>query len=224
MKFIPRALRVAIFAAFIACCPQMAFAQTLNWGSEVFSELVDSRGQTLEESEMTFQLGAFEVGFVPTSENTNEWFSHWRVFDEASYNQAFGYFTSTAHLNDDGSSSDNPGAGFSFEGLTAFLWIRNSPDLTTSTEWFLGTASAWVFPDAVPGCCDNESVIEWSVSDMETPDMPVWGSQSGVAGAGHYTVTGGYTLQTFTIIPEASTSLLVMLSGLALLAHRSRKQ
>jgi hypothetical protein len=172
---------------------------------------------------MVFQLGAFEAGFVPDSGNVGDWAANWIVFDQAVYNQSLGYFTSTVLMNDDGTSSYNPGATSSFEGLTAYLWIYNSPTLSTSTEWFLGTSTSWMFPNAEPGCCDNQSVVEWSISDLSGADTPIWGSQGGVAGDGYYTVTGSDTLQTFTIIPEPSTTLLAMASCLALLHHKRRK-
>lgn len=223
MKSNLHAIRLAAMGAVLAGIAPHAAGQTLNWGSELFSDIVDSHGQTLQQSAFVFQLGAFIAGFTPTSSNTDEWYSNWRVFDQAAYNESLGYFTSSVLMNDDGTSSYNPSAVSSFEGMTAYLWIRNSPDLTTTTEWFLGTASSWVFPDAIPGCCDNASVVEWSVSDLDGPDTPVWGSQGGIAGDGYYTVTGGYTLQTFTIIPEPSTSLLAMFSSLGLLNQRRRK-
>lgn len=223
MKSKLHAVRLAAMGAVLGSITPHAAGQTLNWGSEVFSDIVDSHGQALDESTFLFQLGTFEAGFIPTSENTHEWSARWHVFDQAAYNESLGYFTSSVLMNDDGTSSYNPGAVSSFEGQAAYLWIFNSPDLGTTTEWFLGTAPSWVFPDAEPGCCDNESVVQWSVSDLDGPDTPVWGSQSGIAGDGYYTVTGGYTLQTFTIIPEPSTSLLAMCSSLALLVHRRRK-
>lgn len=192
--------------------------QTLDWGSEVFSDLVDSQGDTLD-SVFVFELGAFVDGFVPDETNVGLWHQNWMVFDQASYNASLGYFTSTVTMNDDGSSSYNP-SSISFEGLSAYLWIRNSTDPVEGTEWLLARAASWVFPNAVPGCCDNEPPLQWSVSDLATTDVPVWGNQGGIEGAGHYTVTGNYTLQTYTFIPEPSSGVLLLFSAAMLMRRR----
>jgi hypothetical protein len=44
-------------------------AQTLNWGSAVFSDPVDIKGDTLDDT-YTFELGSFVNGFTPDSSNT----------------------------------------------------------------------------------------------------------------------------------------------------------
>jgi hypothetical protein len=144
------------------------------------------------------------------------------VFDQAAYNQANGYFTGTAGMADDGTGlSSHATAGFSFEGLSAYIWVRNGDDPVEGTEWFLARADSWVFPDAVPGCCDNEPNAQWSVSELDGGDVPVWGSQGGITGNGSYTVTGNHSLQTFTFVPEPSSPLLSALAvALAVLRRR----
>ncbi len=200
-----------------------SFGQTLDWGSEVFSDLVDSKGVTLDNS-FVFQLGAFVDGFLPDQTNTGSWLANWRVFDQASYNPDYGYFSSTVQMNDDGSStsSDRSPGTMSFEGLGAYLWVRNGDDPEAGIEWLLTRADSWVFPSAVPGCCDNGTPLQWSVSDLDGSDVPVWGSQNGVNGAGEFVATGPYTLQTYTFVPEPSSALLGLLSGGLLLMRRRR--
>lgn len=189
-------------------------AQQLNWGSEIGSSLVDSTGAVLDHT-FVFELGTFASGFTPAVGNVDDWAANWLVFDQASYNSGLGYFTSTVLMEDDG-TSDSPFATLgapSFEGLDAFLWIRNDDDPVEGSEWLLTRADSWVFPNAIPGCCDNGVPIEWSVSDLEIANVPVWGNQDGIEGAGAYTTTGGYTLQTYTFVPEPGSLLLTVMAG-----------
>lgn len=198
-------------------------AQTLNWGSEVFSDLADSNGITLDDT-FVFELGAFLDGFIPDETNVDAWASNWRVFDQAAYNQSLGYFTSTVQMLDNGTSDSaySTGGAMSFEGLSAYLWVRNSDDPVEGTEWLLTRSDAWVFPTAVPGCCDNEVPLQWSVSDLDGGDIPNWGNQGGIIGPGEYTVTGPYTLQTFTFVPEPSAAALAFVGICACFLRRKR--
>lgn len=197
-------------------------AQTLEWGSEVFSDLVDSKEQALDET-FIFQLGAFEVGFVPDETNVSEWSTRWVAFSQAGYNQDLTYFTGTATMNDDGSSSYDPGSGIDFSGLEAYIWIRNGDIPVGGTEWLLVRKASWVFPIATPGCCDNQEPLQWSISQLESGDTPVWGSQGGVDGGGVFTSTGNQTLQTFTFVPEPGSLLLASASLGLLLRRRMRR-
>ncbi|MBG7608905.1 MAG: hypothetical protein IZT59_12890 [Verrucomicrobia bacterium] len=146
-----------------------ARSQTFNWGSAAFSDLTDSKGDVLDNT-FIFELGSFANGFVPGTDNVMEWKDNWQAFDRAGYNGIetpvddgiYGYFTSSASMTDDGRSDSpdmTPGA-VSFEGLNAYVWIQNSPDPSMTTEWMLARNSAWVFPNATPGCCDNDLPIE----------------------------------------------------------------
>jgi hypothetical protein len=199
-------------------------AQTLNWGSAVFSQIVDSTGQTLDNT-FVFEIGAFTEGFVPEESNVDSWLANWKVFDQAAYNQSIGYFSSTVHMLDDG-TSDSPemSAGApSFEGLSAYLWIRKGDDPVEGSEWLLTRADNWTFPTATPGCCDKELPVQWSVSDLDGGDVPEWGKQGDVSGSGVSTSTGGpYTLQTFTFVPEPGTAMMSAL-GIGCLCLRRRR-
>lgn len=199
-------------------------AQTLNWGSEFASSIVDSEGVVLDNA-FVFEIGAFTAGFTPQESNVSDWSANWLVFDRASYSQENGYFTSAVHYLNDGTSNSayqSPGAS-SFAGMEAFLWVRNSSDPVVGTEWLLTRASNWVFPapNQNPDCCDTE-VIEWSVSDLTGTDVPVWGNQGGVLGGGSYTVTGSYDLQTHTFVPEPSSMMMIALAGSILTLRRRR--
>ena len=208
-----------------------ASAVQINWGNVVDSDLRDSYGNSLNAT-YAIQLGFFEkvlgVQFVPTATNAADWSSHWKVFDQAAFNPLAGYFASSVMLNGDGTSS-SPSAdndlGLDFSNQDAYIWIHNSETPGVNTEWFLArssTTSVWRTPDKVADCCDNRAPLEWSVSDLTPGTTPVYGKQGNDAGSGIRSVTGPYTLQTFTFVPEPSTSLLLALGGVAMVLRRRR--
>jgi hypothetical protein len=198
-------------------------AQTINWGSEVLSSLADSKGSTLDDT-YVFELGSFKSGFVPVQANLDDWFTNWNVFDRAAYNKDLGYITSSVQMQDNGTSSSayqTPGAP-SFEGLEAYLWIRKDEQPVAGNELLLTHATHWIFPTAIPGCCDNGIPLEWSVSDLTPGDMPKFGNQGGKSGPGESAVSGSYALQTYTFVPEPSGLALIALGGLTLALNRRR--
>ena len=219
----------------IACLGGLAVlkasAQQLNWGSSVFSDLVDSKGDALENT-FVFEIGAFNPGFTPTLSNLLDWRSNWQVFDRAAYNGIeepvddgiFGYFTGTARMLDDGRSDSafmTPSA-LSFEGLSGYLWIRKGDDPVAGSEWSLTRANNWVFPNAIPGCCDNDTPFNWSTSDLTEADVPLWGRQGKISGPGEVSNSGIHTLQTYTFVPEPSSFLMLLsASGLLMVRRRS---
>jgi hypothetical protein len=218
-------------AALISVAPVAAIQ--IDWGSQVDSVIRDSFGNPLDET-FTVQLGFFidtlGVPFVPTYMNVEDWSSHWRVFDQAAFDPSIGYFSSSAILQGDGSSS-SPYAdvGVSFSNQDAYIWINNSEMPVEGSEWFLArsetaslTTDAWNMPDAIPGCCDDRNPLIWSVSDLDTGDTPAYGRQGEIIGAGEYAVTDSYTLQTFTFVPEPSAALLVALGGAVCVLRRRR--
>ena len=223
---------VQLSAVVVLGLGTLSQAQQIDWGSEIFSNLVDSEGNTLDDT-FVFQLGAFDAGYNPVDYDPDDWLDHWQVFDQADYNGIedplddgiWGYYTSTANMESDGTSDspdESPGAT-SFEGRQAYIWIRNGDNPEPGTEWLLVTTSTWVYPTANPGCCGNGLPLEWSSSDLTGSDVPLWGSQGGVTGSGEYTVTGPYTQQTFTFaVPEPSAVLLIGMSGAFLVGRRKR--
>ncbi len=209
-----------------------ASAAQINWSCEVDSVLRDSFGNPLDET-FSIQLGYFEnvlgVAFVPDASNTADWSSHWKVFDQAAFDPLSGYFTSSARLQADGTSTGTFATndlGVDFSSQAAYIWIYDSKAATPGSEWFLGrssTGDGWRLPDKpADDCCDTE-VLEWSVTDLTTGDTPVFGRQGVPMGAGEHTVTDpGFTLQTFTIVPEPSSCLLVALGGVVAAFRRRR--
>jgi hypothetical protein len=206
-------------------------AQQLNWGSAAFSDFADSRGAVLDNT-FVFEIGAFNAGFVPNSTNIDSWQSNWKVFDRAAYNGIeqpvddgiSGYITGTARMLDNGRSDSlfmTPGAP-SFEGLSGYLWVRKGDNPVPGSEWLLTRANAWVFPTAIPGCCDNDTPFEWAISDMGGGDVPKWGKQGVVAGPGEFMDPSAHTLQTYTFVPEPSSAVMVLLAGSVMVLRRRR--
>ena len=224
----------AAFAVIISLfCASIAQATTVSWGSEMFSDFRDSNGNPLDET-FTIQLGFFEdvLGepFTPASDNISQWVQQWKVFDQASLNIGLGYFTSEANVNADGTSgSPFGGLGINFTGQEAYIWIRNGTELEPGTEWFLAGAPSWTFPVGSDDPHDLSLSVQWSTSDLDpeagNPVTPIWGGQSGNIGSGSYAMTdSGYTLQTFTFIPEPSAPLLTLMGTFLLLIRRRREE
>ncbi len=214
--------RLFVMLAILAAAP--AGGQTLNWGSELSSRLVDSEGETLDHS-FIFELGAFQSGFVPDESNVDLWLDNWLVFDRSEYNAAAGYFGSTVQMQPDGTSDSihlTPGAP-SFEGLEAYLWIRNGDTLESATEWFLAHSVEWVFPAAELCGCGSTLPLSWSVSDL-ADDLPQYGSQGDFRGPGEKEEGGSFTIQThtFAAVPEPGVGMLAMFSGLLAVFRRRR--
>lgn len=215
--FLPAALLLAVASPLI-------HAQTLNWGSPVGTVVVDSNGDGVDDS-FVFELGAFSLGFTPNETNIEDWALNWMVFDTTSYNPTFGYFTSTVNVISDVSgnvTSNNPNASpGNFAGLVAYLWVRNEDMPGKNTEWLLVRANNWTFPLAAGDCC-NTSVIEWSVSDLNTGNTPLYGSQGGQEGPGFHPHTSTSGLQTHTFIPETSSTTLGVVAFAVTLLRRRR--
>lgn len=224
-------------------------AVTINWGSEAFSTLLDSKGVPLDGS-YEFQLGVFTtttqsgtVPYVPQLTSLDDWASHWKVFDKADFNsivdngQTWSTFSSTVVLNNNGTSSyAGAAADVNFTGLDAYLWIHKPGDATRGGENLLLRAAGttpgttnWQFPASVADCCGKNLPIDWSVTDLQGSDVPVIGYQKGsleapTVGAGDTPPSGGYIsyMETSTFVPEPCSAVMVMVLGLMGLLDRRR--
>lgn len=238
-------------------------AITINWGSAAFSTFynsagsvltdgVDASGNPVAEATYTFRLGAFSlwddpddltgdlVTFVPTMDNIQLWDDYWRTFDQAAYSEINGYFTGTADILADGTTSSPDATGdsdtFVFEGLNAYLWVANDPVYQQTLEWaMLRPDTGWTFPTAAElaaaeaDCCGGTLPLDWSTSDLVSK-TPVMGSQKNYDGGGSYTVDplSEFAIQTYglplgaEVVPETSTIpgmvLLILFTGF----HRTR--
>lgn len=220
--FLPMKLR-SIFLAVLAFLAGTSglHAQTLDWGNDVFGDVVDSNGVALDHT-FTFELGAFDAGFTPDSTNIADWVGHWNVFDRAQFNASLGYFASSVDMLPNGSSDSahvSPEIG-SFEGLNAYLFVRNNDLTGPGTEWLLVRATDWIFPVA-DDCCPGALSAEWTLSDVDD-ETPLYGSVDDLTGPGVVGVPGVHDLQTHTFVPEPATALLAAMGLLAAAARRRR--
>lgn len=203
------------FLMFIMSVVSLASAQavTIHWGNSLFDSLTESDGITpISSADFTVQLGFFD-GLTPDMSNVDQWKSSWRVFDQANFNSAIGYFTGSANLSDTTRTSDSSYA----DPLTIFpsaaqahIWISNGGEANEpGTEWAVFTNPNWTFPES-----GQHDQVEWRVSDPGT---------TAVFGAVVTSNGGPTTIQaaTFPIIPEPSTVTLLLL-GLGFFLRRQR--
>lgn len=197
-------------------------AQTLNWGNVVGGPIVTSSGNPIDDS-FLFQLGAFTTGFVPEFSNVSQWLGNWRVFDQAEYDSVFGFSTSTAYIQNGVTSSEPGASSMTFAGLDAYIWVRNADTPIEGTEWLLTRALDWKFPATGGSCCD-QTVLQWSVSDLNSSTTPKIGGHNGVSGPGVFTPPGSSVgLQTHTFVPEPSSVFLAAVTGLVIVLRRRRE-
>lgn len=164
--------------ASLAALAAAARAQTINWGSEVFSTLLGSNGSIMDDAAYTFELGTFATGFTPTSGNILQWEENWINVDTAAYNEDDGYFTGVLTLTE---------AQSALAGRPAYFWIHNDFS-SAAQEWMLVRDTNWVFPDVNPGCCGNSLPAEWSASQVDAEVTPLWGANTATSGSGAATV------------------------------------
>ncbi len=215
-------LLVLLAVALMVTVPGVLEGQTILWHNAVFDTLADSGGAGLDGS-FTIELGTFVDGFAPVESNAGDWYANWLVFDQADFNPGLGYFTGEVVMQPDGTSDSpalTPGAP-SFEGKSAYIWIRKGTQAMPMSEWMLVSDASWVYPVADPNCCGNGVPLEWAISDLDGGDTPKWGGQGGVPGPGVVTQPGPYTLQTYTFVPESS---LVALLGWPVLVWCGRRR
>lgn len=166
-------------------------AQTIEWGSVFGNTFETSAGAPLDNT-FVFELGAFDM-FTPTPSNPEDWFANWRVFDTGAFNPALGYVTGVAQMNATGGSSSPSGdSSFDFQGLQAYVWIRNEDTPSPTSEWFLAVDPTWIYPNVVDDCCGNDFPLQWVI------DGPV------------------------LTIPEPSGAMLLALTAVAGLLRRRR--
>lgn len=156
--------------AMLAVLPALGEAQTINWGSEVWSNLIDSNGDPLYSSSYVFELGAFETTFTPLESNVTSWADNWHPFDRTIYDEGSSYFTSFAYMNPADGTSDNPIAGSTdFSDLPAYLWVRNTlgedAAFLPSGEYLLTRDARWIFPPLVEDP-PADVPLQWSVGDF----------------------------------------------------------
>ena len=187
---------------------------TIHWGNSLFDTLKKSDGVTpITSVEFTVQLGYFD-NLTPVIGNVDQWQSSWRVFDQANFNSAIGYFTGSANLNVQTRQSDSSFADpltLFPTGTQAHVWISNGGAADQpGTEWAVYTNPNWTFPET-----GQHDQVQWRVSDPGT---------TAVFGAVSTSVVGPTTIAaaTFPVVPEPGTVGLLLLSA-GILCLRRRK-
>ncbi|MGJ8726604.1 MAG: PEP-CTERM sorting domain-containing protein [Roseibacillus sp.] len=209
--------------------------QVIVWGSELkFGNVLTSDGGAITLDEYKFELGSFG-GFVPTTDNTDDWLMHWKIFDAITVddtpdNDAFiagegstAIFGGRADLSSARTSNSedaDPTDTFS-AGEQAYVFVRSGDLPEGDAEWLLYTSES--VPDwGFPGSFAEE--LQWYLPDAETV---VWGAiNNNMIGGGNS--TGGaeeFYLQThsFESVPEPSSVLYFVSVGSLLIIRRKRK-
>ena len=118
-----------------------AQSQSINFGSDIAVGL-NSDNSAWTANVFTFQLGSFDVGFIPSSSNVNDWLTNWNVANQ-------GGQTGTAAWLDDGGDLYFAGSG-AITSLTApfaastqlYIWGFDST-ANGENEWILLTSANW---------------------------------------------------------------------------------
>ncbi len=214
--------RIILVLALLAISPPTLPARTIEWGNAVGDTLVNSTGVALDNSYI-FELGTFG-SFLPSEFNLSLWQTNWKVFDRAAapassgWNSALGFFSGTATLQTDGTSSQAPPLPtYTFaQGEQAYIWVYNGLTIDALTEWALVTNNGldgnplddWTMPSHSD---QTLQPLEWRLSSAT--QVP-FGGLNGVEGPGDYSVTPpAFELQTHAV-PEPASALLVGLAGL----------
>ncbi len=226
-----RTWRAAIIFLMIAGSGTIS-ARSINWGSNLLSNLYDSNGVALSDA-FKFEIGSFQTGFVPDSTNLNLWETNWKVFDHAEapassgWNSALRYVASSANLTAGGTSSKSPPLpAWTFsQNEKGYMWAFNSQTYASGVEWALITNNAsdgspandWLFPAPSD---QSSQPLDWKISNASAV---VFGGLNNVEGAGSFSVTpGSFNLQTHQPVPEPGSAALMLVAAIAAGLRRRR--
>ena len=150
--------------AVMAVLSVTGHATTIIWGSEVFSDLLDSKGAIMGDTYI-FELGAFKPGFTPNLSNKEQWAANWVCVQAKTYNnnmsvkQYEGLYDFAVENN----STLIP------QGAAVYVWGFQGG--VTSSEWILfrkSTPTAWTWPEPDPMNPDltlNPNLTYWNAAD-----------------------------------------------------------
>lgn len=124
-------------------------AGQVDWSSSAFSIHQRSDGTPLDGS-FAFELGGFADGFVPSSDNTDQWAAHWQAAQRAFYNPTTQIFAGSFVMETNAAPFDTSGQGY--------IWGLS---LDHPGEWFLITSPVWKWP-AVGGA---NPPVAWTVQN-----------------------------------------------------------
>jgi hypothetical protein len=194
----------------------------LDTNSAAPNDLLNSSGLVID-SAYSFSLGAFETGFTPTLSNMDQWQNNWRPLEVAS--QGAGWDSNTQLISDTGVITAANTSQFDPTN-TAYLWVYNTQDYASGSEWALlydndipsNQADPWTFPNI-----NSPSDVQLFVQDL---DASIVGGANNVFVGERSFSPNTFTIQTSSVqvapIPEPGSCLLVGLAGLALRLRRRR--
>ena len=187
-----------------------AMAQTLGCSGLMGSQIVGSQGDSLENTFM-FELGAIELRLSPDISNAGGRQSKWPGFQTAIY-------PGDDHLQE---MRNHP---LLFEGMTAFMWLRNSENsddfLADATNKLKFTPLTFQVYDS--GYCANGPTAAWSLSVL-VAENPVRVPRFYTRGAKMYDGSSGpYDIQTH-VVPEPGIAMMSCL-GCAIPLLRNRRR
>ena len=209
-------------------------ARTITWGDAVGDTLLYSTGGNLG-NDVIFELGSFG-SFTPTTSNMDQWAANWKIFDQAQapstsgFNSSEGFFSSTATVNADGTSSASPPLSpFVFgQGEQAYIWVFKADkglSLTGGGEWALVTNDStdgnafddWLFPSHSD---QTNQPLDWRLSIAT--DV-IFGGLNDVQGAGdHNSNPVTFDLQLHALVPEPGSAVLLGVAVASLGLRRRR--
>lgn len=194
----------------------------VNWGSPFFDNsngfsMIDSHGNLLDDT-FTFEMGTFVTGFTPTALNFDQWGANWKLLELANtangkwnYNDStFGPYVSGAFSFDTGGTVNGLAGSSTFlTGEQAYMWVRSGNEWALVTDSVPGTKpdDIWQLPNPADSFA---TPLSW---DLGTASTAVFGTVN----------NGPIRLQT-SVIPEPSTSLLVLMLGCLLQFTRHKRR
>lgn len=113
---------------------QNVSAVSVNWGSSRLATNYTSDQQPLGQTgEFTFEVGAFQSGFVPTAANTEQWAGNWIGADRSVYRSDFSFAAGSTQIVE-----AIP------VGAQGYIWGFDSRAEGT-VEWILVSDPSWVW-------------------------------------------------------------------------------
>ncbi len=216
---------------FVSC--EDSHAINIAWGTGQFDSFVDSDGILLDGS-YTAYLGRFS-SIAPSAANLSSWVSDFLVFDSTPVNLSglgSDSFSSSANLQLDQTSDSptaTPAATFPVD-TQAYVWLRNQDTVDPNMEWALYTDSSWGFSLGTASH-DPGNEVQWFLSG--TPNTDVFGMTNHDGIDSNYDLPGApevrtdpkvsFDIQTGTIIPEPSSTLLALVGLMGMVLMRGRR-
>ena len=213
MKLIPLALALALSAGLAHAYP------SVNWGNDLLDPVpLFQNDGSLFDSTFTFQLGTFD-SFTPTSANTDQWQSSWKLLDTGNWSAGTQTFGNSFSFNPDGTVNGLTGSATFTAGEQVYLWAfcDNEWVLVTDNVAGAGPNDLWTLPNPA---ADPGIAVNWNVSTATTP---IIGGVNGVQSGTYHSYDPGtnFRLQT-AVVPEPGSLSLLFSLVLAAMAGSKR--